>query len=386
VVVVVAITPSARSDDPLKSWRTGVTVREVAAAANEHTIHAYYVTCPESPDGTKVLFYASPTRNGEYGDLRVLDRATGKQTVVASGIETEDAHRAACQQWISGGKRIAYHEVRDGKWRVCTVDLATLEKRELAIDRQLAFGSPAVDVLPIYSPHWNPGDDRDLELIDAVSGERRTAVTMSAVRQEYGDWLNERFGDKPTSIFFPVLSPDGNRVFFKIASATGGESFRSKKASDRDGLVCYDLARDKFLFQTKKWGHPAWFPDSRRIIQTGNLWLDSGERGKTTRIAGLPVLGAAPHPSVSPDNKLFVMDGSLGRLGGDSSEMGVVVCDLRGGADAYQILHRFHNSRGAESWRKNHPHPTFSRDGRRIYFNVSEAAWTSLYVAECKAQ
>ncbi len=39
------------------------------------------------------------------------------------------------------------------------------------------------------------------------------------------------------------------------------------------------------------------------------------------------------------------------------------------------------NSRGAKSWRKNHPHPIFGPDGRRIYFNVNEADWTQLLVA-----
>src|SRR3569833_888720 len=61
---VVAIATIARSDDPLAPWRTEVTEQDEEPAANEHTIHAYYVTCPESPDGRKVLFYASPTRNG----------------------------------------------------------------------------------------------------------------------------------------------------------------------------------------------------------------------------------------------------------------------------------------------------------------------------------
>jgi hypothetical protein len=46
------------------------------------------------------------------------------------------------------------------------------------------------------------------------------------------------------------------------------------------------------------------------------------------------------------------------------------------------VLHHFDNSRGARSWRKNHPHPIFSGDGRRIYFNVNEGEWTRLHVAE----
>jgi hypothetical protein len=79
------------------------------------------------------------------------------------------------------------------------------------------------------------------------------------------------------------------------------------------------------------------------------------------------------------------MDGLLDGLGGKPNEWGIVVCDLRGGEGRYRILHRFDNSQGARSWRKNHPHPVFSADGKRIYFNVNAGPWTQLYVAECAA-
>jgi hypothetical protein len=70
----------------------------------------------------------------------------------------------------------------------------------------------------------------------------------------------------------------------------------------------------------------------------------------------------------------------MDRFGGDRAEWGVVVADVRG--EDYVILHRFDNSGGARSWRRSHPHPVFSSDGRRIYFNVSSGKWTQLYVAE----
>src|SRR4026209_2879490 len=81
---------------PLDPWRSNVSVKLVSAAADRHVFHTYYLTRPESPDGTKVLFYVSPTPSGQHGDLVVLDRATGKETVIARDLDTEDAHRAAC--------------------------------------------------------------------------------------------------------------------------------------------------------------------------------------------------------------------------------------------------------------------------------------------------
>jgi hypothetical protein len=378
----VAAAAESTPPDPLLRWRDKVAVRPVSDTPGRHTMHSYYLASPESPDGTKVLFYASPTADGQRGELCVLERASGRETTVAKNVHTEDAHRAACQQWVCGGRRIAYHDVRDGRWGVYAIDLQSAHERLVAPDRQLAFGVPANTVVPIYGCHWNPGQHRDLELADVVTGELRTAVDLASVQGVYGDWLKKEFGDKPVSIFFPVISPDQKRVFFKVACGSGGDEFRSSKASRRQGLLVYELAQRRFLFMRERWGHPAWHPDSRHILEVGNLLFDADDNGRMLRIPDLPRPRGC-HPSMSPDGRLFVMDGLLDQLGGQKGEYGIFVCDARGGAGRYHILHRFDNTRGARSWRRSDPHPVFSHDGNRIYFNASDTAWTRLHVAEC---
>lgn len=370
------------ANDPLAAWRTGVKVRPVSTKPGRHTIHTYYLTRPESPDGSRVLFYASTTPEGHHGDLVVLERATGKETIIARDVDTEDAHRAACQQWTSGGNRVAYHDVKKGRWSVHVVDLDTLIDRKLVEGRQLCFGRATDDLVPIYGCHWNPGEYRDLELLNAATGEVRTALAIADVEKQYGDWLAKEFGGLPTSIFFPNISPDGKRVFFKM-SAPGSDGianhFMSKNASRRQGLFVYELATKQSMFMREKWGHPAWHPDSARIIEMGNVFFDTSHGGTMIRMPNLPAM-PGNHPSVSPGGKLFVMDGEVTNLGGPPGHWGVTVCDVRG--SQYEVLHRFDNSRGAKSWRKNHPHPVYSADGQRIYFNVNQGDWTELYVAE----
>jgi Tol biopolymer transport system component len=128
----------------------------------------------------------------------------------------------------------------------------------------------------------------------------------------------------------------------------------------------------------QKWGHPSWHPDGRMIVETAFTTMDSDD-GQTRRTPGLPVV-RGDHPSASPDGKLIVTDTTLESFGGKSTEWGVVLADARG--NHHLILHRFDNSHGARSWRVSHPHPVFSPDGRRIYFNVSSGRWTQLHVAE----
>lgn len=391
VSLVIALTLSAFSliveaHEPLAPWQASVTVRPVSDQPGRHTIHTYYLTCPESPDGTHVLYFAGATPEGHHGDLVIRDRASGKEAVIARDVETEDAHRAACQQWISGGRRVAYHDVKDGRWSVHVVDLEAGTNRTLAQDRQLCFGPASGDVVPLYGCHWKPGAHRDLELLNAATGEITTALTITEAEQRYGDWLTKQFGGRPTSIFFPNLSPDGKRVFFKMAAQdTDGAAgiFRSPNASDRQGLLVYDLAKREPIWMRESWGHPAWHPDSTKIIEMGNVLFDLARGGAMVRIPNLPSMRGC-HPSLSPDGRLFVMDGLIDVRGNAEAQWAIVVCDVRGGK--FQFLHRFNNSRGAQSWRKNHPHPVFSPDGRRIYFNVNDTEWTQLYVAEAHAE
>ncbi|MBP6782899.1 MAG: hypothetical protein KA152_03875 [Verrucomicrobiales bacterium] len=46
-------------DDPLAVWSGGVEIAPVSDAAGRHSIHTYYLTNPERPDGKKVLYFTS---------------------------------------------------------------------------------------------------------------------------------------------------------------------------------------------------------------------------------------------------------------------------------------------------------------------------------------
>jgi hypothetical protein len=184
------------------------------------------------------------------------------------------------------------------------VDVDTLRERVLAKGRQLGFGAPAGDVVPLYGPHGNPGPHRDLELLNVETGEIRVAVRAKEVEAKYRDWLSTSFGERPVSIFFPVMSPDGDRAFFKLASPRpttvdprSPEFFR-RSASDRKGLLCVDLKTGALAFPAPHaWGHPAWHPDGRRILEINHRLIDA-ESGATRTIPNLPKLKGGPHPSV----------------------------------------------------------------------------------------
>ena len=59
----------------MAAWQDGVRVSAVPSKANQHTIHAYFNTSPESPDGRWVLYFASVTSEGHVGDIHIVERA-----------------------------------------------------------------------------------------------------------------------------------------------------------------------------------------------------------------------------------------------------------------------------------------------------------------------
>jgi hypothetical protein len=366
--------------DSVAPWTSGVRIAPVSTVSGRHSMHSYYLSNPESPDGTRVVFFTSTDPAARIGEVRMIERATGRETVLAENVRTEDAHRIACQQWLSGGRRVAYHEMTDTKWRVISVNVGTLEKTVVAENHQVGFGRPDGDLLPLYGCHWNPGSFRDLEIWDAATGRIRTAATIAEVEAKYAEWLQKEFQGKPSSIFFPVLSPDMKRVFFKIAAGNGGDDFMSKGASHRQGTLCYDFEKVACIWQRAKWGHPAWHPDSRHIYEVGNLLFDVEKpSSQYERVKDLPVPRGS-HPAVSPDGRLMVTDGICDTYGGKPGEWGIIVGDMRGGK--WTLVHSFDQSKGAKSWRVSHPHPVFSADGKRIYFNVSDGEFTRLLCAE----
>jgi hypothetical protein len=371
------VQPGSGEDKSLDVWRAGVKIEPVSSLTDRHVIHSYYIPCPESPDGKYVLYYTSTTPSGELGDLRIKERATGKETILAENIATEDAHRVACQQWSNNGKTVVYHEVVDGHWRVMAVDVPAGKPRVLARDHQMGFGSVTGRLVPLYGCHWNPGPYRDLELVDCVTGETHTAVKMEDIVKQYPEEIKKALKTTENlSVFFPIMSPDEKKVFFKISLPGGGTDFKSKTASKRVGKVIYDLENKKFLGQSTKWGHPSWTPDSQCIFEKGKVAYNVLTRTSTHYAKSC----FSEHPNMAPGNKFFITDDEVdNKPYAQSGDWALAVGSTT--KDDYVVLAVFNGSRGATTWRHNHPHPSLSNDGQRIYFNVNDGLWTRLMVA-----
>lgn len=368
---------SAPRHQALGFWGGEIAVRPACALTGAHVLHAYFNACPESPDGRHVLAFVSDQTTAEVGHLVVIERISGAVRELTGELIVEDAHRQAYQQWVCGGEQVVYQDLRAGQWIVAARELSSGQERVLCSGRQLGWAQPHACLVPLHGPHWAPGTHRDLQLLDVTTGEVRTALRAEDVVAEHADWVRHHLGDGPISIFFPVLSPDLGRVFFKLATPLDGV-FRSPRASRREGLFVYDLRTGRCLLRRDTWGHPAWFPDSRRIINIPPVVIDLDSATEAVP-SGLPSLPGR-HPSVARDGRTLVADALVDAEDRATQRWSIVVADLAGGG--WRLLWRAPGcGPGTSSWRPPHPHPVFSADGRRIYFNLNTGANTLLHVA-----
>lgn len=371
--------PSPAADGLFQPWR-GVDARPVLAGLDAHSLHSYFAISPESPDERSVLLFRSSRADAHVGDIVIVDRVTHQATTLARDIECEDGHRQANQQWTSGGRYVVFMAWVDGDFQVERVDTRDLSRTVLARGRQLGWGQPGLDVVPLYGPHWKLTPYQDIELLDVRTGEIRTLVAARQVVEAHADYVASKFGAGAISLFFPQMSPDGSRVYFKMASPREG-GMRSEKASVRDGLFVYDIARGKLLGRNDFWGHPAWYSDSRQI-QSCQFVTDT-DTMQVRALPNIPMPFGGVHASPNVDRTLVVTDISKKDYLTPRNHWTIWLIDPRTGA--HETLHIAGvEGDGTTSWRPAHPHPAFNARGNRIYFNVIAKPWTSLHVIERK--
>ena len=342
---------------------------------------------PESPDGQSVLFYTSTMPDGQTAGFPWC--ATGAPARNAPWSRASTAKTRTASPVSSGsptGRRIVFHDLRDGEVVVVTVDPSTLEQRVLARHRMVSFGQQFSDLVPIYGVHFQPDQYRDVELLNATTGEIRTLVMADAIRAAYPEQVAALYGQKPISTPFGTLSPNLNLIFVKLSAPDdsykplpqGQLKWPHGYQSDREGLVVFDIQHSKLLFFQRDWGHPAWFPDSQRILNYNNTITDA-HTGKTVSIPNLPVFHGQ-HLTPSPDGKLFVTDTQLEAFGGKKGEW-----VLR------YATRQARTGRGSQSFREMRELPHGGRTipirpsvrmGNGFYYNVNAGPWTTLHVAE----
>jgi hypothetical protein len=337
-------------------------------------IHSYFDLCPESPDGARVVYFQFDDSVPGPGGVVVAQRDGSEPRVIASGIAGH-AHTGAYQQWV-GDNAIAYASgEQDGGGSVVVTlsDGAAHECRHwirmyspasgvgLSYGRRGDSGEPAVSRVD-----WRSGDTRWLF-------DRSDALAMHPLRER-------RLQREPITFKHTKWAPDGQRFFCVLSnepyiwSHPGELRIKSLYLANADG--------SGLRYLTEFGHHPMWGQDSACVYYF--------ERdGASQSLVVHPLDGAAPrvilagiagvHATLSPDQRRVVTD----IFGWPEPGRGAVV--LYEVADGRRVTLAEFELPDTTHQTGCHPHPVWSRDAGRVYFNAPTDGRPHVWAVEAPA-
>ena len=180
VLLLTLLATPVTADQPAEAiapWTRNFRVAPLTSTPGRHTGHSYYVANPESPDGKFVLFYASADPSGYVGDVVIVERATGEETVLAHNLRLMRALMSqSIKAWPFSGPVGIRERGRGGRTDIHVFDewcyLGTAVSRSQLWD-MLAPGGERMfdpDCYKILDRFLRAG--KDLDVLDLTGNDR----------------------------------------------------------------------------------------------------------------------------------------------------------------------------------------------------------------------
>ncbi|MDA3962703.1 MAG: hypothetical protein PF961_18105, partial [Planctomycetota bacterium] len=340
------------------------------------TLHAYYDVCPESPDGSQLVCFsfddAVPgpgrieTRQRDGSGCQIHGRCHGIGHVggfthwhdnhTLAWVDSPDAKRSDSGSTIANLATGTQHALPG---RIRQFHLAT--RRGLVLELGDEPNPHALwRTVLITDDHGRAQAQLDLTRAAACHPDQDRMPPISELNVMNAKWC-------PDGSHFLVVLTD--QLF---CAATGARPRRIKC------LVMADATGNEVQFLGDFSHHPAWTPDGAGVIAYRTraegdqdlLRYHLDGRAPELLIAQAP----GTHASMAADQRSIVTD--VMRDGGGQ----IVRLDLTQNG-AQEVLANFtHGAR--DHLHGHHPHPVFSHDGSRVYFNAADDGICALYALE----
>lgn len=313
---------------------------------------SYFHQFAESPDGKHVAYTLFDPPERMLIVIQTLD--TGKLTPVAM-VRGQDRHTGAHPLWVdnhsliycSGADyKIYHHNLKNGN----VVEYAGGQISDYSpVNKKVLYNNNNAEMEEegIYVIDLENASKEQLISIEEASGLKRETGTKNAVKH----W---RFSH-------PYWSPGADKILFQIKTSSG-------KSNAKDDYLFYtDPEATEIHYIGKKPMHVQWW-DNDSVF--GHDWHEKDDKhmrrwdlnGKMIE----ELSGPGCHGTVSPDRKWVASESWY-----KSDPIILNLYDKGKTGPAKELFRQPAVVKGKVFWEiRSHVHPSFSRDGKRVYFNA----------------
>jgi len=342
-------------------------------------VHYYYDIPVEEPGGKRIVYYEFDGDQIPGPGKVMVARADGSDPQEVGRGEESIGHVGAQAHWAGTG-RIAYSPRQQSAGNATLVDLESDDRQELPY--AIRSYSEAREVGAMIGGGGGHGATKDLSRVqtlrlwDAQSDAIRTRLTAEQAHAIHPQ--HDRFEPDKTNFQNAKFSPDGSHLFVVF----GTEVYRnSAKDPDYPSIKCLLLMRtdgEEVAYLSEFGHHPMWMPDGSAIVA-----FERDRERETQHLMRYPLDGSAPemflenlpgiHATLDRAGRRLVTDVFAHQLAGKAR---IMLVDVATG-ERQTLAEGVHEQ--ADHLTGSHPHPQWSRDESRIFFNMADTGVPQLY-------
>jgi hypothetical protein len=369
----------------LGAYEEGYTVRQVSAGTAP-SMHAYMDICPESPDATRITYFEFEDKVPGWGRVVVANRDGSEPHYVSERVRGGD-HDGTRQQWLDNDHLL--YGIEDEEWSII-VNVKDNSTRKVAgsigMVSEINGKGLTHNNYPASKYKRAARKHSEVMLMDLAKGEvevllnKEEMIPMHPRREIIED---PKWKDMGT-FKHPKWSPNGEKFFWVYmleVKGTNKKLVKSALLADKDG--------NGIRYVSEVGQHAMWQSNDTLLSYIRRDDFDLVNNPTAQDVMIHPINGEPDYPlinnalgihgSLNPDGDLFVTDIF------DWPEKGahaVLLYDVASGDFRELVRMRAENDDPKNTM---HPHPVWTRDGQRVYFNGSDTGKRRFYVIDLES-